>query len=311
VKPIKFLVGTLLVLVIFVSASYIYFDNESLTLNELSSEQLNGQFIDLTDGRTYYELSGPKGGEVVVLIHGFSIPSYIWKPTKQTLVDAGYQVLAFDLFGRGYSDRPASYFGMDLYVQQLAELLKSLNLHDPVNLIGLSMGGAVVTYFTNKFPEKVNKISLLAPLIQTPSRPELTLLQAPLLGDYLAKVMVVPMLENSLDRVVYDPLVFPDWHTKFKRQTQYKGFARAILKTAHYLNGKTFVSEYEELGQRNIPFQLFWGRQDKTIPFTDSAKVLSALGQIEFIPLDNTGHLPHYEQPKVVNDRLIAFLKSN
>jgi len=308
VKPVKFIAGSLVVLAIIMWASYLYYDNESLTLNEINTKQLEGQFINLTNGRTYYELSGPEDGEVVVLVHGFSIPSYIWEPTKRSLVNAGYQVLAFDLFGRGYSDRPASDYGMELYVQQLADLLISLNFRAPVNLVGMSMGGAVVTHFTNRYPKKVNKISLLAPLIETPSRKVLTLLKAPLLGDYLAKVMVVPMLDNGLDRVVYDPLVFPDWHLKFTEQTLYEGFARAILKTAHYLDGKTFKSEYEELGQRNIPMQLFWGRQDKTIPYTDSAKVLSALGQIEFIALDKTGHLPHYEHPGVVNARLVAFL---
>ena len=308
-KSVNFIIKTLLVLVIVVGAGCAYFDNETLQINELNAEGLDGQFIELTQGRTYYELSGSEKGDVVVLVHGFSVPSYLWKPTKQALLEAGYQVLTFDLFGRGYSDRPESDYGIDLYVQQLLDLLASLNVQEPVNLVGISMGGAVVTHFTNRYPDKVNKISLLAPLIETPSRSELALLRVPLLGEYLAKVVVVPMLKNSIDRVVYDPLVFPDWYTKFSVQTQYEGFALAILKTAHYLDGKEFNREYEQLGQRNIPIQLFWGRQDKIIPFTDSAKVLNALGKIEFIPLDKTGHLPHYEHPKVVNNRLIAFIR--
>jgi len=308
-KPVKFIVGTLLVLAMLIGLSFAYFDNETQQLNLLNSKDLEGTFVDLTAGRTYYQLSGPIGSEVVVLVHGFSIPSYIWQPTKDALVKAGYQVLTYDLFGRGYSDRPVSDYGMDLYVQQLNDLLESLNLKEPVNLSGLSMGGAVVTHFVNKYPKKVNKISLLAPLFETPSRSALTILKTPLLRDYLAKVMVVPMLENSLDRVVYDPSIFPEWETKFKIQTQYEGFARAILKTALYLDGKVFESEYVELGKRDKPIQLFWGRQDKTIPFIQSSKVISALGKIEFIPLDKTGHLPHYEHPEVVNDRLIAFLK--
>ena len=150
--------------------SYVVLDKESLELNELDSEHLDGRFIELTEGRTYYELSGPIDGGLIVLVHGFSIPSYIWQPTKQALVEAGYQVLTFDLYGRGYSDKPESDYGMELYVQQLADLLNSLKIKSQVNLVGMSMGGAVVTHFTNKYPEKVNKISLLAPLIETPSR---------------------------------------------------------------------------------------------------------------------------------------------
>lgn len=291
--------------------SYVYFDNEDLVLDELNTHALNGKFTTLTAGRTYYELSGPKDAELVVLVHGFSVPSYIWSPTKLALNKAGYQVLIFDLFGRGYSDRPVANYDMAFYVEQLHELLKSLDIKQPFNLVGLSMGGAVVTHYASKYAPTIKKLTLISPLIETPSKAELVILKIPLLSHYLSKVLMVPMLRDSLDRAVYTPSKFPHWQKNFNVQTEYKGFARAILKSAHYLDGKSFIEDYIELGKTDIPIQLFWGKQDQTIPFTDSTKVIEAIGhkeRIEFISLDETGHLPHYEQPIVVNDKLITFL---
>jgi len=59
----------------------------------------------------------------VVLVHGFSVASYCWERTVPALVEAGFRVLTFDLYGRGYSDRPDGPYNLDLFVRQIDELL--------------------------------------------------------------------------------------------------------------------------------------------------------------------------------------------
>jgi pimeloyl-ACP methyl ester carboxylesterase len=310
-KRVYWFYAVVVLMIAVVGGAYLYADKEWHDVSELTNSDVKGRFIQTGIGRTYYELEGPTDGELVVLVHGFSVPSFLWEPTQKALLKEGFRVLAMDLFGRGYSDRPHSDYGMTLYVEQLNDLLQALDIKKPVNLVGISMGGAVVTHFTNSYPNIVKKISLLAPLIETPSRQEMKFLKLPLLGNYLAKVAIVPSLQGSLGKVVNDTTVFPDWEEKFSVQTTYRGFASAILTTARYLDGKSFEDEYKRLSQKNKPTQLFWGRNDQIINFSDSEKVLNALGDIEFIPLDNTGHLPHYEQPEIVNARLIEFLRKD
>jgi len=46
-------------------------------------------FIKLKDGFTYYELGGPDSGEVIVLVHGYSVPSYIWDSTYIAAINKG------------------------------------------------------------------------------------------------------------------------------------------------------------------------------------------------------------------------------
>ena len=60
---------------------------------------------------------------VVVLAAGFSVPYYIWDPTFKALTGAGFRVLRYDYYGRGYSDRPAIPFTDEMYVGQLHQLL--------------------------------------------------------------------------------------------------------------------------------------------------------------------------------------------
>ena len=56
-------------------------------------------------------------------------------------------MLRYDLFGRGYSDRPKVRYDIDLFCKQLRELLGTLGL-EQINLIGLSMGGPITASFT-------------------------------------------------------------------------------------------------------------------------------------------------------------------
>ncbi|MFX1507287.1 MAG: alpha/beta fold hydrolase, partial [Promethearchaeota archaeon] len=85
-------------------------------LNEATRKTLKGEFIQLSRGYTHYELDGPVDGDITVLVHGFSTPLFIWNPTFELLVREGFRVLRYDLYGRGYSDRPVLKYTMDLFV---------------------------------------------------------------------------------------------------------------------------------------------------------------------------------------------------
>ena len=65
-----------------------------------------GKFIRLTDGETHYDVAGPDSGRAIVLVHGFSVPYYIWDSTAHALAAAGHRVIRYDEYGRGWSDRP-------------------------------------------------------------------------------------------------------------------------------------------------------------------------------------------------------------
>ncbi|ARU58022.1 alpha/beta hydrolase fold protein [Oleiphilus messinensis] len=290
-------------------------DHEALTLDQSQRENIGGDYISIPQGVVHYEFSANGTGPVIVLVHGFSVPSYVWEPTFNTLKANGFRVLRFDLFGRGFSDRPDLEYVMDDYVAQLHALLQALKIEKTVQLVGLSMGGAVVTHFTNRYPEKVERLSLIAPLIRTPDRPELLPLMVPVLGDWLADVLMVPTLRKGVSKAVYDPSTFPDWERRLNPQTQYAGYTHAILNTARQLRGQDFSAQYFTMLDLQKPVQLIWGENDQTLPYSDHTVITdyaSKPGQrakIDFRPIPKSGHLPHWEHPELVGRALIEFLR--
>jgi alpha-beta hydrolase superfamily lysophospholipase len=122
---------------------YEHYNREFTTIDDVVRSRSPGRFAKTADGFVHYQLDGPAAARTVVLIPGFSVPYYIWDPTFQGLVNAGFRVLRYDLLGRGLSDRPELIYGPDLFDRQLANLLTAVGIVQPVDLAGLSMGGPI------------------------------------------------------------------------------------------------------------------------------------------------------------------------
>ena len=302
----------LIILLVVLIVVYFALNPERETLTETTRSKMDGQFVQLSNGVTHYDLKGKENDPLVVLVHGFSTPAYTWEPTCQPLMDAGFRVLTYDLFGRGYSDRPKVDYDLDLFVQQLAELLEVLHIQRPIHLLGLSMGGPIVTAFANRHPEIIQTLTLLDPLVINIFDGGIFPLNIKGVGKYIMAVYLEPIyLPKAQCADLIHPEKFPGWADKFRDQIQYKGFGRAILSTMRNLSKIDTLKEYEQLGKLNLPVQIFWGKEDKTISADAIATLRELVPNHHFQAIDDAGHIPHYEQPEAVNAALAAFFSAN
>lgn len=287
----------------------IIFRGELEVLNEKARASAPGQFVELPDGYVHYEIAGTSNSQTVVLIPGFSVPYDIWDPTFKALVNANFRVLRYDLYGRGYSDRPNMNYNYDLFDRQLLNLLGVLGISDRIDLVGLSLGGAISVVFTDRHPEFVRKLCLIDPA-GLPWKQSFTarLTQAPLLGEWLMGLLGGKVLVSNLKDYFYDERSFQKLESAFQKQMQFVGFKKALLSTLR--SGATTGAKeaYEQVGNRNDPVLLIWGRQDQVVPFEISNKVRDLMPNIEFYVIDDAKHIPHYERPEEVNAIIIDFL---
>ena len=282
---------------------------ETKELNESARRDADGSFIALPDGMTHYELSGPANGKPVVLVHGFSVPYFIFDSTFDFLVNSGFRVLRYDLIGRGLSDRPKVNYNINLFVNQLKDLLDALGLKS-VNLVGLSMGGPITASFINKFPDRVSKHVLIDPA--GAQRIALSwLLEAaklPIIGELALGLFGSGSMIKNIASDLFDPKLVERFQNQYKIQMQYKGFKRAILSTMRNNMLESFLEIFRAIEKYQKPTLLFWGTNDQTVPFNESRLILKALPHAEFHAIENCGHIPHYEKPETVNPILLEFL---
>jgi pimeloyl-ACP methyl ester carboxylesterase len=283
---------------------------ETKELNDKTRASASGSFIQLSDGYTHYELGGPENGQPVVLVHGFSVPYFIWDPTFEFLTKSGFRVLRYDLFGRGYSDRPRVRYDIDLFCKQLRELLDTLGFEN-VMLIGLSLGGPISATFTTRHPKRVQKLVLIDPAGARPvTFPRLLkALTTPGFGELALGLFGRGHLLKDVESDFYDPAHVKAFVQKYMIQMKYKGFMRALLSTMRNGMLGDFSATYCKIGELGTPTLLFWGRDDRTVPFEHSDDIRTAIPQTEFHAFENCGHIPHYEKPDEANPILLEFLR--
>lgn len=283
---------------------------ETIPLNEKTRMGLPGSFVPLASGVTHYEEGGDWNGEPIVLVHGFSVPYFIYDPTFEFLRGQGLRVLRYDLFGRGFSDRPRARYDMALFVRQLKELLDTLGFKN-ANLVGLSMGGPITAAFIDKHPEYVKKQVLIDPSGARPISlsPLLNTVKTPIFGELAIGLFGGDNLVKSSASDMFTPRLVEQFQEKYKVQMQYQGFKRAILSTLRCNMLGSFIEVYKRVGKLSKPTLLFWGKQDATVPFAHSDDIRAAIPHAEFHAFDNCGHIPHHDYPGEFNKILIEFLR--
>ena len=302
IKRIFFVLIVIIVLVgIYFWVKFLINNQETKTMDETARKNASGKFIQLTAGTTHYEEGGADSAKVVILVHGFSVPYYIWDGTYDSLVQAGFHVIRYDEFGRGYSDRPDVIYDAVLYRNQLHDLITSLKLQTPVNLAGVSFGGAVVSDFVAHYPQMIDKIILIDPVYSFGK------IEAPeIIANYKLAIDHEKQAAGQLDDFKY-PELFPGWVDKYKVQMQYKGFRHALISTRNNYSKDSIISNYRILGSLQKKILLIWGREDQTVPFQFSDSLRKIL-PVEFFPVDDAKHLPYLEKPVLVNQKIISFL---
>ena len=133
-------------------------------------------YITTSDGvELYYKDWGPRGGEAVVLSHGWPLSSDSWESQMLFLADHGYRVVAHDRRGHGRSSQPWDGNDMDHYADDLAAVLDTLDLRD-ATLVGFSTGGGeVARYIGRHGTDRVKKVVLISAvtpfMVKTPDNP--------------------------------------------------------------------------------------------------------------------------------------------
>ncbi len=283
---------------------------ETRDLGDEARATAGGSFIHLPHGCTHYEMAGPETRRPVVLIHGFSVPYFIWDSTFAALAAAGHRVLRYDLLGRGYSDRPHVRYELGLFVQQLAQLLDGLAIRE-ADLVGLSMGGVIATAFAAQFPAQVRQLILMDPIGAEPM-PLSLLYKAALLPGISELALSLFGTESMIQNLAsdfFDPSEVNRFRNQYRTQMQYRGFKRAILSTLRNKAVNGSPESYEALGHLSMPVLLIWGRDDHTLPLAQSGSILKLVPRAEFHVIEGAGHIPNVERPDIVHPLLLEFLE--
>ena len=268
--------------------------------------QVPQHFVTLSQGQLHYREAGPADGEVLVLVHGFSYGSWTFGFVMPMLAEAGYRVLAIDLYGRGFSDRPKGVtHDRGLYNRLLSEFLDALGIEEPVTLVGNSMGGAVVTDFAAHHPGQVKALVLLVTAgLQLSRAMSLGWLGVPGVGNLIWR-WVGPQLAKSYSK---DPNVRAHADASFAAQASIPGYYPALLNTLRNYPLDGLQESFELVGVQGTPVTALFGAEDDLIPAEAAEVLATAIPRATIEVVEGGTHDLVMEDPDIVVGAIKALI---
>ena len=268
---------------------------------------LRGSFVELSDGITHYELTGPEDGELVVMAPGLTIPLFYWDDLVAHLHAFGLRTLTYSAYGRGYSDRVPGRYDEALFVRQLTELVEALDLHQPVHLVGTSMGALIAMAYLCQEPHAAATLTLIGPAgLEKPPRAQRLLTHSDLLTTVVAQVAGRCVFEQHLGHNVSDPQQAAKLAAMVHGSYRCEGSLYAFFSTLQNFPLFERTELYRHAGSLGVPTLLMWGRDDHVTPIAALETAREMLHPRECHVID-CGHMAPFERPEDVANKLASF----
>ncbi|MEQ1453749.1 alpha/beta fold hydrolase [Acinetobacter seifertii] len=124
----------------------------------------------------FYKDWGPRDAQVLFFHHGWPLSSDDWDTQLLFFLKEGFRVVAHDRRGHGRSSQVWDGHDMDHYADDVAEVVKHLNIKNAIHIGHSTGGGEVAHYIARHGEENVKKavlVSAVPPLmVKTENNPE-------------------------------------------------------------------------------------------------------------------------------------------
>ncbi|MBT4160202.1 MAG: alpha/beta hydrolase [Gammaproteobacteria bacterium] len=263
-------------------------------------------YLEVPEGRVYYEFYPGTRRTCVVLAHGFGMNCRVWDHTVAVLMDTGFAVLVYDQRCCGQSDKHFTDVSIATLGDDLVNICQELNLESIV-LNGWSLGGAIVVDAAAKLEAQ------LAGLVLTGgATPRYTQAEGFPFGgsaeDVAATVAALRADRPGFLHGLYYDGVFA---TEVTEETKAWCLKMALEESPA---GDAALGALASLDQRNImgalkcPALIMHGDQDGVVPVDIGRYAAELLEGARLHEMSGCGHAPFLENKEEYHQQLLSFL---
>lgn len=266
-----------------------------------------GELLEVAGQLVHVTQAG--SGEPVVLLHGFGESTFTYRLVAPALAER-FQVIAIDLNGFGYTDRPRdpAAYTLDGQARLVLGVLDALAV-ERAHFVGHSYGGGLTIWIAAHHPARVRSMALLdsaMPRYSTTRRTRAANLR-PLTHVFLRTVAMRERYVRNVLRAAYfdDALATPAVTREYLERLRIEG-----IDDAYYgLTAKNGEAPAEvDLAHIATQALLVWGEEDTLTPLANGKRIAAGLGGAPLVIIPRCGHVPMEEAPQQLLSALLPFL---
>jgi len=221
----------------------------------------------------------PEGaGKTLMFVHGYAGCAETWEYQINHFAHE-YRVMAPDLRGHGQSDAPFTEYTMPELIDDIRTISDALSLPEKIILIGHSFGGSICIEYANAYPERVERLVLIATA-----------------GEY-----PLPRGASLLSRIP-TAAFRPWWKYRPRWNAEIHVMKRMMLNNMRHWQGWTLLSNIR------IPTLVITGERDRYFPRTVFEKVSGLIPGAEVIDVGVSKHKVQLERHQAVNRAIERFI---
>jgi pimeloyl-ACP methyl ester carboxylesterase len=273
----------------------------------------HSRFVEIDGATVHFQEFGEPNHPTLLLIHGYRASTYVWRTVAPQLAAAGFHVVAVDLIGFGYSDKPKWF---DYKIQSQARIIERLMNRlgiGTATLVGNSYGGAVALTFALDYPERVAKLVLVDAVCndEVLAHPILKLAALPGVGEIITPFLVdSKTLQKRLMKGTFAP---ENHHLITKERIDSADFPlhakdahHSVLETVRKWDACRIQTDAQYITH---PTLIIWGEKDTVIPIHNGEYLYNTILHSRFVVLKNCGHIPQEEKPELFINLVKEFAK--
>ncbi len=272
----------------------------------MPDEPTDDPFVTVDDTRVRFIDTGNADGPPVVLLHGFNATLNTWDPVIPALED-DHRIIALDLRGFGFSDRPED---QDYSPEAQADLVWALLDErgvDRTHVVAHSWGSSVALEMALSQPERVDRLALYSAWVYAEQLPTFFYWsRASGVGEALFRLFYRQRPADKMATAFYDPSIMSqELVDEVDDNLRRPGALAGALEAAR---GQRFEDTEHRYPQVDHPTLLLWGRDDQVSHLSIGERLVSELPDATLEVYPRCGHFPMIEALHASNRDLAAFL---
>lgn len=273
----------------------------------MSQDQSQSGFVSIDNAKLYYEVAG--AGTPLVMVHAGVADSRQWN-NEFTYFSQSNQVIRYDMRGYGKSEPVDGEFS---HMSDLVSLLDTLGVHEPIVIMGCSMGGGLAMDFALSHPSRVQA------LVMVDSAPSGLELDVPTPAKFSEAEKAFESGDLDLLAEIETQIWFdgmgrtPEQVNDTMRKLLYEMNRLALSHEVKGLGKRlpnTETPAFDRLERLGMPVLIIVGSHDTPYILAAADYMKEKIKSADKITIEDAAHLPNMDQPQEFQNIVEQFLSS-